>query len=206
MSRDTRLILIILGAWFIFALAIGFAGTFRNASANLVAITVWSLTPFALLICWRAPAINTWWRQVDLRWLVAFHATRFVGFYFLILCRQGKLSCEFAQPAGIGDVCIAATALLLLAMRTHPTVRHMPQARHLYRGLLLIWNVAGWVDILFVVFTARRIGLMNWQAMAPLRELPLSLLPTFFVPLIITSHILIFVRLYLRHKLESVRR
>jgi hypothetical protein len=205
MSRGTRLVLTILGAWFVFALAIGFAGTFRDAGANVVAITVWSLTAFALLICWRASVINIWWRHVDLRWLVAFHATRFVGFYFLVLCRQGKLSCDFAQPAGIGDICVAATALLLLAMRTHPTVRHIPQARHLYRGLLLIWNLAGLLDILFVVFAARRIGLMNWQAMAPLRELPLSLLPTFLVPLIITSHILIFVRLYLRRKVESGR-
>jgi hypothetical protein len=31
--------------------------------------------------------------------------------------------------------------------------------------------------------------------MAPLRAFPLSLLPLFFVPLIIASHILIFVRL-----------
>jgi hypothetical protein len=206
MSRDTRLVLPILGAWFIFALAIGFAGPFRNASANVVAITVWSLTAFALVVCWRTPELHAWWRHVDLRWLVAFHATRFVGFCFLVLCRQGKLSCDFAQPAGIGDICVAATALLLLAMRTHPTVRHIPQARRLYRGLLFTWNVAGLLDILLVVFAARRIGLMNWQAMAPLRELPLSLLPTFFVPLIITSHILILVRLYLRHKIESVRR
>jgi hypothetical protein len=33
------------------------------------------------------------------------------------------------------------------------------------------------------------------MAMAPLRQLPLSLLPTFGVPLIIASHILIFIRL-----------
>jgi hypothetical protein len=206
MSRDTRLVFTILGVWFVFALALAFSGIFRDAGANVVAITVWSLGALALLVCWRTPRLHVWWRHVDLRWLVAFHATRFVGFYFLILCREGKLSCEFAQPAGIGDICVAATALLLLAMRTHPTVRHIPQARRLYRGLLLIWNVAGLLDILFVVFAARRIGLMNWQAMAPLRELPLTLLPIFLVPLIITSHVLIFVRLYLRHKLESTRR
>jgi hypothetical protein len=206
MSRDTRLVLTILGAWFIFALALGFAGTLRNASATVVAITVWFLTALTLLACWTTSGLHAWWRHVDLRWLVAFHATRFVGFYFLILCRQGKLSCDFAQPAGIGDICVAATALLLLAMRTHPTVRHIPQARRLYRSLLFLWNAAGLLDILFVVFAARRVGLMNWQAMAPLRELPLTLLPTFLVPLIITSHVLIFIRLYLRHKLESVRR
>jgi hypothetical protein len=63
------------------------------------------------------------------------------------------------------------------------------------KTLLLIWNTLGFVDIILVVFSALRFGLRDWQSMHALRELPLSLLPTFLVPLIIASHILIFVRL-----------
>jgi hypothetical protein len=59
---------------------------------------------------------------------------------------------------------------------------------------LLLWNAFGLIEIAFVVFSALRFGLKDWQSMAPLRELPLSLLPTFLVPLIITSHVLIFIR------------
>jgi hypothetical protein len=59
----------------------------------------------------------------------------------------------------------------------------------------LIWNTIGLIDIIFVVFSALRFGLKDWQLMHALRELPLSLLPTFLVPLIIASHVLIFVRL-----------
>jgi hypothetical protein len=61
----------------------------------------------------------------------------------------------------------------------------------------------GFVDIIFVVFSALRFGLRDWQSMHALRELPLSLLPTFLVPLIIVSHVLIFVRLTASAKVES---
>jgi hypothetical protein len=46
-----------------------------------------------------------------------------------------------------------------------------------------------------VVATAGRIARADPASMGPLRYLPLSLLPTYFVPLIIASHVLIFWRL-----------
>jgi hypothetical protein len=76
----------------------------------------------------------------------------------------------------------AAAAILLL-----PSLRR--------RLILMIWNTLGFIDILLVVFLALRCGLRDWNSMAPLREFPLDLLPTFIVPLIITSHVLIFIRL-----------
>jgi hypothetical protein len=63
------------------------------------------------------------------------------------------------------------------------------------KKLFLIWNTLGLIDIIFVIFSAPRFGLKDWQAMHALRELPLSLLPTFLVPVIIALHVLIFVRL-----------
>jgi hypothetical protein len=51
------------------------------------------------------------------------------------------------------------------------------------------------VDILFVVLTAARLALAEPQSMAALLRFPLSLVPTFQVPLIIASHILLFARL-----------
>jgi hypothetical protein len=46
-----------------------------------------------------------------------------------------------------------------------------------------------------VILTAATQGLADPPSMRALLELPLSLLPTFLVPLIIASHLLIFVRL-----------
>ena len=122
------------------------------------------------------------------------HLTRFVGIYFLILARRHALPSAFAIPAGYGDIFVAGAALLLLILGRDNTIR---------RKGLVIWNAAGLLDILFVVFAALRIGLKNWEAMKPLRELPLSLLPTFLVPLIIASHVLIFVRFATRGRIAS---
>jgi hypothetical protein len=175
----------ILGAWLCFALAIGVAGSLRNASAPMVALTVLGLAALVLLIGWKIPFVRGWAATVELRTVIALHLTRFIGIYFLILAQRGKLPLGFARPAGVGDIIIASVAVVLLAA---------PQLRS-WQKLLRVWNFIGFIDIVFVAFSALRFGLQDWQSMAALRMLPLSLLPTFLVPLIIASHVLIFIRL-----------
>jgi hypothetical protein len=175
----------ILGAWFCFALAVGVAGSLRNASAPMVALTVWGLAALVLLAGWKISFVRNWAAIVDLRTVIALHLTRFVGIYFLILAQRGKLPLGFARPAGVGDIIIASGAVVLLAA---PGLRS-------WQKLLRIWNFIGFIDIVFVAFSALRFGLQDWQSMVALRTLPLSLLPTFLVPLIIASHVLIFIRL-----------
>jgi hypothetical protein len=187
-SRDTKSVLLKLAAWFGLALGFGLTNKFAGASAPLLALTVWGLTALLLLAWWKMSAANQWAREVDLSRLIALHVTRFVGVYFLLLCQGGELSCVFAKPAGVGDIATAIGATILVLWRLSGITKAQ-------RIAILAWNIFGLIDILAVVFTAFRVGLTDWQGMAPLRTLPLMLLPTFFVPLIIASHILIFVRL-----------
>ena len=56
-------------------------------------------------------------------------------------------------------------------------------------------------DILFVIATAARLALANPLSMSALLRVPLSLLPTYFLPLIIATHVVLFVRL----REESIR-
>jgi hypothetical protein len=172
-------------AWFCFALAIGVGGSFRNAGAPVVALTIWTLSALTLFAGWKIPMFRDWAATVDLRVLVAFHLGRFVGIYFLILGQRGALPGMFAKPSGFGDIAVASVAVVLLAAPNIPS----------WQTLLRLWNFFGLIDIVFVAFSALRSGLQDWQSMAALRSLPLSLLPTFLVPLIIASHVLIFVRL-----------
>jgi hypothetical protein len=203
MKPGSRLVAFGLGAWFCFALAVGISGAFGRVSAAGLAFTLWTLTGLMLLAYWKIRAVNDWIAHIDLRWLVLFHVTRFVGFYFLVLCRRGQLPCDFAAPAGFGDIFIAQVAVLLIALGNDRTLRRMRSARKIYRVSLLVWNTMGLVDILFVVFSALRFGLRDWQSMSALREPPLSLLPTFLVPLIIASHVIIFIRLSRHDRLAS---
>jgi hypothetical protein len=166
-------------------LAGGIGGWFQNFSAAGIALTVWTLTALALLACWKISEVRAWAIMVDLKWLIALHITRFVGFYFLILAGRGELPSGFARPAGVGDIAVAVLALLLVAI---PFLRGM-------RAVVLTWNVFGLLDILFVAFSALHFGRRDLESMLPLRVLPLSLLPTFLVPLIIAAHVLIFVRM-----------
>ncbi len=183
-SNPNRLVTLMLLGWV--CLALGLSGWLHEASAPAVAATVWTLTALVLLTCWKIGPIRVWTLSIALRWLVLFHLTRlFAGAYFLMLCQRGQLPCGFATSAGWGDIIIAVFTLAVIAAKRTEFAKR----------LLLAWNTIGLIDIMFVVFSALRFGLRDWQSMRALRELPLSLLPTFLVPLIIASHVVIFARL-----------
>jgi hypothetical protein len=145
------------------------------------------LTGLLLLATYGLPRLRAWAYAIDARWLVALHLSRFVGFYFLALYGRGELSQAFAVTAGWGDNIVASLALLLLLLGP-PTIKSR-------WPLYLIWNVIGLADILFVVASAARLGMADPQSIRALLRLPLNLLPTFLVPLIIVSHVVLFARL-----------
>jgi hypothetical protein len=147
----------------------------------LLALTAALVAAYRYLAAFRA-----WVDTLDLRGLVLLHVTRFVGFYFLALYRRGELPYAFAVPGGIGDIAVATLALFVVFYPFAPATR---------LRAITIWNVVGFIDILLVVFSAARIGFSDARELRALTYLPLSLLPTFLVPLIIASHLAIFARL-----------
>lgn len=174
------IVVLTLAVWFCAALAVGWSGFLRNATAPIIPVVIGTLTALTLFACWSISPINEWTRRVGIRWLVLLHVSRFIGIYFLLLSQRGEIPKAWAVPAGIGDILMALGALLLFwGGASRP-------------WLVLLWNTLGLADILFVVASAMRIGLEDWSSMAFLRRLPLSLLPTFLVPLIIATHLLIF--------------
>jgi putative effector of murein hydrolase LrgA (UPF0299 family) len=177
-----------LGLWLLLALAVGASGWFERATATEVAATVWGLVLLLAVLRTTWSPFRAWVEGQELDALVALHLTRFVGVAFLTLHAAGRLPATFALPAGIGDITVALTAGLAL-------IAWMPTRTARQRWFLLAWNLVGLLDIVAVVVTALHVGLKDWHGMAPLRAFPLSLLPTFLVPLIIGSHAEIFRRL-----------
>ena len=62
-------------------------------------------------------------------------------------------------------------------------------------SLFAVWNALGLADILLVVVTATRIALHSPEDIRALLIFPMSLVPTFMVPLLIASHVLMLWRL-----------
>jgi hypothetical protein len=123
--------------------------------------------------------MRAWRSEVNLRGFVAFHVTRFVGIAFLMMSARGEMSVEWALPAGWGDIAVATGALLIAALLPRPESRP---------DIVRLWNLIGLIDIVAVVVTAARIGMRDPAGLAPLLRFPMSLVPTFIVPVVFATH------------------
>ncbi|HEX3035843.1 MAG TPA: hypothetical protein VHT73_12080 [Thermodesulfobacteriota bacterium] len=180
-------ILVVALVWFLLALLIGASGLLASIPPPFQQAFLFSLVIVLLLLFWRSFLFREWLLSVDIRVLVLIHLSRFVGIYFLVLYSRGDLPYAFAVPGGWGDIAVAATAI--------PVSLFLQNEGAISRRILFLWNVFGLVDILLVIATASRLAMANPESMVALTRLPLSLLPTFLVPIIVFTHIIIFVRL-----------
>jgi hypothetical protein len=188
----TQPVLIVVAVWFLIALGAGILGLTERMVPPVPQAVLISLTLSLLVLIQRAERFRAWLMSIDARWLVAIHLTRFVGIYFLLLHRKGLLPYDFAVKGGWGDIAVASTALVLLATLDPSRSRI---ARMVYFG----WNAFGLADIVFVVTTAIVAAMHDPISMVLLTRLPLSLLPTFLVPIIILSHLVLLTR-FSRHE------
>ena len=178
-------VLVIGTVWFALAISAGATRVFVALRPPMPQIILIGLTAALLAVFYRVKDFRSWLLAMSPRYLVLIHLTRFVGAYFLFLHSRGQLPYAFAVPAGWGDLLVAVTALILLSISPCSV-----GGRQCY----LLWNALGLADILFVVVLAARLALSKPESMHALVVLPLSLLPTFLVPIIIASHIIIFIK------------
>ncbi len=175
-------------AWFLLALIIGATKLLASIPPPFPQAVLFCLVILLLLLFWKTNVFRNWSLSIDIRVLLLFHLTRLVGIYFLILYSSGVLPYDFAVPGGWGDILVATAALVVVIFS--------PLIGFVGWMIYLIWNLLGFIDILFVVQTAGRLAMADPDSMVALTKLPLSLLPTFIVPIIIYSHIVIFIRLW----------
>lgn len=179
-----------LSAWLLGASALGASGLISVERPYLVPLSLFGAIA-TLVGLYRASAGAR--RVIDaipLRTLTALHVVRApIGAAFLMLWAEGRLDGSFAWLAGPGDIAAGLCAFAVLPLTDAST-----RAR---RALVAAVHALGLLDILAVVATAQRIVLFSDhpQTMSALGTLPWALLPTFVVPLVVTTHVLVLARL-----------
>jgi hypothetical protein len=129
---------------------------------------------------------------IDTRVLVLLHTWRMVGLGFLMLYAYDLLPAIFAFPAGLGDAAAAIWALVL-GVGFYGGFR--VSRRH-----LLAWNSFGLADFVIAVSigSLSRYGFLHAftgaVSMSPMGQFPLVLIPTFIVPLLAITHIIVFLQ------------
>ena len=189
MSNDQasgRPFLDVLVAWFVLACVAGATGRVAALAPPAPQLMIGAITLALILAGVLHRGLRDWLSVVNLRPFVSFHLVRFVGVVFLVMAARGQLSSEFAVPAGWGDIVVAVWALAIVGLLEDPESRPLP---------LLLWNALGLADILAVVFIATKLGMRDPALIAPLLRFPMSLVPTFVVPMVIASHVLVYARL-----------
>jgi len=190
-ATSSRVVVVGSLVWISLAVAAGVTGAFAALRPPGPQLVILALTIASIIATTWAPSVRAWVDTLSLRALVGLHVVRFVGAVFLLLSARGLLSPVFAMRAGWGDVVAAAAALGLIAVG--------PPSGALRRGLYLTWNVFGVLDLLVAVGTATMVVLRgDVPGMDPILRFPLILVPTFFVPLLFASHVVVFRRLAAR--------
>jgi hypothetical protein len=173
-----------LAGWLVAAVLLVSAGAFRQSSSEVrpwvgVAVLV---GVGVLLLATRIPVLARITR--DPRRLAWPQTVRVGGVVFLIAWAAGELPAVFALPAGLGDLAIGITALLLARRGTGPSA-----------GRLRAFHVLGMLDLIVAVgigYLAGR-GPDPFIDVAPTTEavtrLPLVLIPLVLVPLALALHI-----------------
>jgi hypothetical protein len=133
--------------------------------------------------------VRAWAHAVDPRAIVLFNVIRFAGLAFLLLYRQGQLAPGFALSAGWMDVVVGVTAPLAAFYLT-------PARTALRRGLLLAWMAFGVADFAISIPLGARARRRDPTSMLAVNKFPLSMIATFFVPLVLIGYVILGAQLW----------
>lgn len=174
--------------WLGLALVAGATGFLARLPFPGPQLIILALVAATLVAVTSVPTLRAWIDALPLRVLIGVNAVRFIGIAFLVLAARGEIASVFAARAGWGDIATAVLALVLLAAGEPRTA--------LQRGLTHAWNAFGLLDLVVAVATATAVTLRGTTpGIAPLLSLPLVVVPTFFVPILLANHVVIFRRL-----------
>jgi hypothetical protein len=169
--------------WFLLSLTASALHVFRTAPGQPpipfgLAVSI----PIGIFVIWSAASqpFRQFLLSLNPRTLTFVQAWRIAGFVFLVLYAYGILPGQLALPAGWGDIVIGATAPFVAMKLANPT----------HRKSFIFWQLLGITDLVLAVGLGVSANLINPHAIATdaMTVLPMSLIPTFAVPLFLILH------------------
>ena len=173
----------LIAVWFVFALSASALHVFKTDLLP-VALGLAVTIPIVAFLLWFATsaAFRQFALSLNPRTLTFVQSWRVAGFTFLVLYAAGILPGVFALPAGGGDIAIGATAPLVA----------VKLANFNHRRGFIFWQILGISDLVMAVTlgTIARLISPDGVGTGVMTVLPLSLIPTFAVPLLIMLHVI----------------
>ncbi len=197
--RIVSILGIVLFGWLGLALFLGWQGIFRSAlnqQVPYIALAIGIPILVGALFIWGSKQVREIIAALAQSQLVAFQFYRVLGVTFLVLYAAGQLPGIFALPAGLGDVMVGLTALMVGARA----------ARSDNEQLVSLWNWLGISDLVIAVATGFLSAPTRFQIFsldAPnvlIGSFPLVMVPIFAVPLSIVLHLASLSKIWAAHR------
>jgi hypothetical protein len=175
----------LVAAWFVFALSAAALHVFVDASQQIaLSVALAAGIPLIAFFAWLAASqsFRKFALSLNPRVLTSWQTVRLLGVIFVMLEAMQLLPSRFALSAGYGDIFIGATAWFAATRLAKPA----------NRTLFILWQALGIIDLVSAV----ALGVTAQFVHSPgpstylMTVLPLSLIPTFLVPLFMMFHVI----------------
>jgi hypothetical protein len=190
-TRVTKLVAIVLALWLSIVWIVAQKGTLLRAAPGTPPVLLLLMVLLPIVLFLGAFRLSQTFREFvltfDPRIGAAIQAWRFAGLGFIALYAHRVLPGAFAIPAGLGDMAIGVTApWVLLKLMQNPQFGASPS--------FVNWNLLGILDLIVAVSSgglnsmfAR--GIPGEITTQPMVQLPLVLIPAYFVPVFMMLHL-----------------
>jgi hypothetical protein len=193
-ATSFRISAVILIGWFLVALALGLADTYKAAPDHVPTIQYGIFIPILIgaWLIWRSPAVGRIIDALPQPWIVGVQLYRALGVIFLILYATNKMPGLFALPAGVGDVTVGLLAPVVALAYARDARRNA--------GRVTTWNILGILDLVVAITTGFITSPSTLFSYEPPNTLiaifPLVLIPVYLVPLSVLLHLASLAKLY----------
>jgi hypothetical protein len=169
--------------WFLLSLAASAGHLFRTSPDQPpLPLGLAVLIPVSIFLAWAvvSQTFRKFLLSLNTSTLTYIQAWRIAGFVFLALYSYRILPGHLALPAGWGDIAIGITAPFVAMNLANPR----------FRRSFIFWQLLGITDLVTAVGMGVASGFINPHGIptSAMTVLPMSLIPTFAVPLFMILH------------------